>query len=63
LTRVFESAGFQVTLLEWWDEEGDFHSQPWDERDGFIYRSRRFDYRNQDGNLGFTSLIVDAVKL
>lgn len=62
LGKVFEDAGFRVRLLEWWDERGAFHAQPWDEREGFIYRSRRFDHRNQDGNLGFTSLIVDAVR-
>lgn len=62
LAAVFENAGFDVKLLEWWDEIGEFHAEPWDERDGFIYRSKRFDHRNEDGTLGFTSLIVDAVK-
>ncbi|CAI8987667.1 Glutamine amidotransferase type-2 domain-containing protein [Bacillus sp. IT-79MI2] len=33
-----------------------------EEKVGFIYRSKRFDHRNQDGKLGFVSLIVDAVK-
>lgn len=28
----------------------------------FIYRSARFDHRNQNDELGFVSLIVDAVK-
>jgi predicted SAM-dependent methyltransferase len=63
LPAVFEGAGFQVRLLEWWDDLGAFHAEPWDEQEGFVYRSRRFDHRNQDGYLGFTSLIVDAVKL
>lgn len=40
----------------------DFHFNDWDENDGFIYRSKRFDHRNQDGELGFVSLIVDALK-
>jgi len=62
LPPVFANAGFAVRLLEWWDRDGVFHAEPWDERDGFIYRSARFDHRNQDGTLGFTSLIVDAVK-
>ncbi len=62
LPPVFESAGFKVRLLEWWDEEGRFHTQPWDERLGLIYRSARFDHRNEDGQMRSTSVIVDAVK-
>lgn len=62
LPSVFERAGFKVRLLEWWDEDGRFHAEPWDEREGFIYRSARFDHRNADGRLGFTSLIIDAIK-
>lgn len=62
LSQVFALAGFDVRLLEWWDERGDFHADPWDERDGFVYRSKRFDLRNLRGTLVFTSLILDAVK-
>ena len=62
LTEVFASAGFSVRPLEWWDEQGVFHQQPWNAEDGFIYRSSRFDHRNQHGRLGFTSLILDAIK-
>lgn len=62
LPAVFESAGFAVKLLEWWDNKGQFHAEPWDETEGFIYRSARFDHRNSGNAFGFTSLIVDAVK-
>lgn len=62
LTEVFEKVGFEVRLLEWCDDNGTFHSTSWDEEDGFIYRSARFDHHNQDGMLGFVSLILDAVK-
>lgn len=62
LPPVFTAAGFDVRLLEWWDDTAAFHAEPWDERDGFIYRSARFDHRNRAGRLGFTSLIVDAVR-
>lgn len=62
ITQMFEEAGFDVELLEYWDEDGRFHSQDWNPEKGFIYRSKRYDHRNQNGNLGFTSLIVDAVK-
>ena len=59
---VFASAGFAVELLEWCDEEGNFHHRPWSPDDGPIYRSLRTDHRNHDGKLGFISLIVDARK-
>ncbi len=62
LTSMFEEAGFKVSLLEFCDENGDFHYNEWDESKGFIYRSKRFDHRNQNGELGFVSLIVDAIK-
>lgn len=62
LKRMFEEAGFQVKLLEYCDEEGEFHYNPWNEADGFIYRSKRFDQRNQTAKLGSLSLIVDACK-
>ncbi|MBD7963076.1 SAM-dependent methyltransferase [Fictibacillus sp. Sa2CUA10] len=62
ITSMFRKAGFSVTLLEYFDEKGDFHTQNWDESEGFIYRSMRFDHRNQNGKLGFVSLIVDAKK-
>jgi predicted SAM-dependent methyltransferase len=62
LQAVFSSAGFEVCPLEWWDEQGRFHEETWDERDGFVYRSRRYDHRNLHGKVGFTSLLVDAVK-
>lgn len=59
---MFEEAGFEVQILEYCDEDGQFHYEPWDEQDGYIYRSRRFDHRNENGQLGFVSLIVDAIK-
>lgn len=62
LVRMFESAGFKVRLLEYCDEQGDFHFNYWDPEGGFIYRSLRFDHRNKEGKLGFVSLIVDAFK-
>jgi predicted SAM-dependent methyltransferase len=62
ITSMFRSAGFEVNLLEYCDEEGNFHYNPWDVKKGFIYRSKRFDYRNQNGKLEFASLIIDAIK-
>lgn len=62
LRDVFESAGFEVDLLEFCDENGRFHYNQWDPRDGPIYRSLLSDHRNKDGRLGFVSLIIDARK-
>jgi predicted SAM-dependent methyltransferase len=62
LSEQLRRAGFEVTLLEYWDENGDFHFRPWSSRDGYISRSRDHDERNQNGTLAYTSLIVDAIK-
>ena len=62
LSGLFELAGFRVELYEFFDEGGTFHCHPWDERDGKIRRSKRFDHRNRGGRLGYTSIILDAVK-
>ena len=59
---VFQEAGFAVELLEFWDEAGTFRHADWNPDDGLIFRSLRFDPRNQNGNLSFTSLILDARK-
>jgi predicted SAM-dependent methyltransferase len=64
---VFTTAGFEVTLLEWWDSRGEFHAVPWSIEDGPIYRSSQLDHRNQQyraglGPPGSASIILDAVK-
>ncbi|MHB1954655.1 MAG: class I SAM-dependent methyltransferase [Sulfobacillus sp.] len=62
LSNVFARAGFRVLLLEYSDESGAFHSTDWDPAQGLIYRTLRYDHRNQNGQLGFASLLLDAVK-
>ena len=62
MTESLEQAGFKVVLLEYWDERGKFHFSEWSKKAGFIERSKRYDPRNQDGSLSYTSLIVDAIK-
>jgi predicted SAM-dependent methyltransferase len=62
LRAVFEKAGFEVELLEYCDESGAFHYKHWDENDGKIGRSLRFDTRNNGGKLGMVSIILDAQK-
>lgn len=62
LREMLQLAGFLVTPLEYFDPQGKFHYKEWSPADGMIHRSRRFDERNQDGRLSYTSLIVDAFK-
>ena len=62
LCAVFEKAGFTVNLLEYCDEEGVFSYKQWNEENGKIGRSLRFDTRNKDGNMGMVSIIIDAKK-
>lgn len=62
LSSVFQKAGFEVELLEWCDENGNFHYKYWNEADGRIGRSLRFDSRNANGKLGMVSIILDAKK-
>lgn len=63
LIDVFEKAGFRCKLLEWCDENGDFHFNYYNLENGKIGRSLRFDTRNQDGKLEMVSLIVDCIKM
>lgn len=60
--NVFVQAGFQVRLLEYCDENGFFHYSYWNENDGKIGRSYRFDTRNSEHKLGMVSIILDAFK-
>jgi predicted SAM-dependent methyltransferase len=60
--RLLAAAGFEIKLLEYFDAAGQFHFTDWNRADGMIHRSRRFDERNHDGQLRYTSLIIDALK-
>lgn len=62
LAAAMREAGLVPTVLEYWDEEGEFHAIDWDPADGMIRRSLRFDPRNAGGRPVYTSLIVDGVK-
>lgn len=62
LADLFRSAGFEVELLEYCDDNGRFHYHGWDVTTGPIYRSLLLDHRNRDGRLGFVSIILDAHK-
>ena len=58
--RLFEAVGFEADLLEYCDENGSFHYKFWNEEDGRIKLSLRFDTRNSIGKLVFPSIIIDA---
>lgn len=62
LRRLFVDAGFRVNLLEYFDEQGVFHHEPWHAEDGVIFRSLTIDPRNQGESPVFPSLILDAIK-
>jgi len=60
--EIFIDAGFDVFLLEYFDEHGEFHYKEWSTSDGFIERSKLFDSRNKGEKLFYTSIILDARK-
>nr|WP_077622888.1 protein distantly related to SAM-dependent methyltransferase [Sediminibacillus massiliensis] len=62
LTELFQIAGFEVKLLEYCDEQGNFYQNDWKAEDGVIFRSKQFDPRNQGKELVAPSLILDAIK-
>jgi predicted SAM-dependent methyltransferase len=62
LTALLKEVGFQVRLLEYFDENKEFQFTDWNPDEGRVGRSARYDSRNADGKLVYTSLIVDAVK-
>jgi predicted SAM-dependent methyltransferase len=60
--ELFANLGFDVRLLEYFDEQGQFQCNDWNPSDGMIRRSQRFDPRNFARQLSYTSIILDAVK-
>ena len=63
LRKLFEKAGYEVRLLEYFDKMGSFKFLEWDDKAGKIFRSKRFDERNINGKLNYTSIILDAYKI
>ena len=62
MTDMLQRAGFTVKPLEYFDDDGTFHQETWDTKDGMVWRSKDHDQRNKNGELNYTSLIVDAIK-
>jgi predicted SAM-dependent methyltransferase len=60
--EAFLAVGFQVQLIEFFDQEGVFHSNHWDVSKGLVKRSLLFDERNIAQPFAYTSLVLDAVK-
>ena len=52
--------GYRFELLEYFDAAGRFQRRDWRAEDGYIGRSALNDRRNRNGELKFTSLIVDC---
>lgn len=63
LSYMLKRVGFQVDILEFFDESGQFHHKEWGIHDGFIHRSLKHDKRNSNGLPNYTSLIIDAIKV
>lgn len=63
-SSIFSEAGFQVRLLEYFDESGEFHFRPWSKDDGYVERSLRYSPENHtaDHEIHMLSIILDAKK-
>jgi len=62
IQSLLEQAGFQVKLYEYFDESGKFHYNNWNPDEGMITRTKQFVARNRDGQLNYTSIVLDAIK-
>lgn len=62
---ILIKAGFKVRALEYFNKKGRFVHRRWNDNDGIIRRSYKHDKQTvfKRGDLYYTSLIVDAVKL
>jgi predicted SAM-dependent methyltransferase len=61
-SHLFEAVGFKAHLLEYFDSKHRFYFEDWSPAKGLIRRSKRFDRRNSDHQLNYTSIIIDAQK-
>jgi predicted SAM-dependent methyltransferase len=59
MASLLTRAGWDYDFLEYFDEHGEFHLKPWEQRDGLIRRSAFNDPRNKERPQSYTSLIVD----
>ncbi len=61
LTEIFNETGYKAKIVEYWDENGKFHSS-YNANNGYIKRCFSNDLRNNDGIPHYTSLIIDFTK-
>lgn len=62
LSDLFKKEGFEIELVEYFDENGEFHQKAWSADEGMIRRSRNHDDRNTEEEIKYTSLIIDCIK-
>ena len=63
LTAIFQSAGFRVRPLEYWDSNGVFQKKEWQTKWGKVLRSANNDKRNTlEKPYCYTSIIIDCHK-
>lgn len=62
LAELFEAQNFKAKLVEYWDKEGNFHSDYSNDENGYVKRSFLNDNRNSNGMPHYTSLIIDFSK-
>ncbi len=60
--EVFRRAGFEVRLIEYFDDQRKFHTADWDVSKGLVRRTLLFDERNKVKPYGYTSIFLDAAK-
>jgi len=63
LPPLFGKHGYRAILLEYWDEDRQFHTTYRNDGKGTVRRSLVNDARNADGRPHYTSLIVDFTKV
>ena len=61
LSEILTKYGFKVEPIEYW-KDGKFNKKDWSANDGFVGRSAEYDERNINGELKYTSLILDCTK-
>lgn len=62
LSNLFEKQGFKSQIIEYWDENSEFHFGYKNDDKGFVERSMLNDDRNKIGKPVYTSLIIDFTK-
>ncbi len=63
LGNLLSASGFSIDTLEYFDENGNFHSKEWSDSKGLVHRSKKAGYVDVDGISNYTSLIIDAKKI